>query len=108
MSGSRLVGVFISPVAMGISAFAALTLPSNMQISEPLVPALKSNWLMMHVSVMMLSYATLIVGALLAIAFLIVTSGQQVQLSGSSFGTRSFRNNYFIKHRKNWQQQTEN
>ena len=107
MSGSRLVGVFISPVAMGISAFAALTLPSNMQISEPLVPALKSNWLMMHVSVMMLSYATLIVGALLAIAFLIVTSGQQVQLSGSSFGTRSFRNNYFMKHRKNWQQQTE-
>jgi len=68
MSRSTLVGVFTSPIAMGISAFAALTLPSNMQISEPLVPALKSNWLMMHVSIMMLSYATLIVGALLAIA----------------------------------------
>ena len=107
MSGSRLVGVFTSPVAMGISAFAALTLPSNMQISEPLVPALKSNWLMMHVSVMMVSYATLIVGALLAIAFLIVTSGQQVELSGSSFGTRSYRNNHFVKHQKNLQLQTE-
>jgi cytochrome c-type biogenesis protein CcsB len=65
-----------------------------MQVSEPLVPALKSNWLMMHVSVMMLSYATLMVGSLLAIAFLIVTSGQKVELSGSSFGTRSYRNNH--------------
>ncbi|MGK7921381.1 MAG: c-type cytochrome biogenesis protein CcsB [Trichodesmium sp.] len=106
MSGSRLVGVFTSPVAMGISAFATLTLPSNMQVSEPLVPALKSNWLMMHVSVMMLSYATLMVGALLAIAFLIVTSGQKVELSGSSFGTRAQRNNHFVKH-QNWQLQTE-
>jgi cytochrome c-type biogenesis protein CcsB len=94
MSGSRLVGVFTSPVAMVITAFAALTLPSSMQVSEPLVPALKSNWLMMHVSVMMLSYATLMVGSLLAIAFLIVTSGQKVELSGSSFGTRSYRNNH--------------
>jgi cytochrome c-type biogenesis protein CcsB len=41
-----------------------------MQKSAPLVPALKSNWLMMHVSVMMLSYSTLIVGSLLSIIFL--------------------------------------
>jgi cytochrome c-type biogenesis protein CcsB len=91
MSQSRLVGVVTAPVAMGITAFAALTLPPQMQISEPLVPALKSNWLMMHVSVMMLSYATLMVGSLLAIAFLIITRGQAVELSGSSFGTRISR-----------------
>jgi cytochrome c-type biogenesis protein CcsB len=98
MSGSRLVGVCTAPVAMGIAAFAALTLPSNMQLSEPLVPALKSNWLMMHVSVMMLSYATLMVGSLLAVAFLIVTRGQKIELSGSSFGNKAHRtNNYRIK-----------
>lgn len=107
MSGSRLVGVFTSPLAMGITAFAALTLPSGMQLSEPLVPALKSNWLMMHVSVMMVSYATLMVGSLLAIAFLIVTSGQKVELSGSSFGTRSGRNNHSVKLSKNLQLKTE-
>ncbi|MDY7005772.1 MAG: c-type cytochrome biogenesis protein CcsB [Cyanobacteriota bacterium] len=107
MSGSRLVGVFTSPLAMGITAFAALTLPSGMQLSEPLVPALKSNWLMMHVSVMMVSYATLMVGSLLAIAFLIITSGQKVELSGSSFGTRSNRNNHSVKLSKNLQLQTE-
>lgn len=91
MSRSRLVGTVTAPVAMGIAAFAALTLPQDMQESAPLVPALKSNWLMMHVSVMMLSYATLMVGALLAIAFLVVTRGQNIELRGSSVGTGSYR-----------------
>jgi len=90
-SASRLVGVVTAPVAMGITAFAALTLPSTMQQAEPLVPALKSNWLMMHVSVMMLSYAALMVGSLLAIAFLIVTHGNNIQLHGSSVGTGGYR-----------------
>lgn len=91
MSRSRLVGVATAPVAMGITAFATLTLPDEMQLSEPLVPALKSNWLMMHVSVMMLSYAALMVGSLLAIAFLVVTRGQNVELRGSSVGTGGYR-----------------
>ena len=86
-SAKRLIGAFTSPVAMGITAFAAIALPDGMQISEPLVPALKSNWLMMHVSVMLLSYAALMTGSILAIAFLIVTRGQDVVLQGSSFGT---------------------
>ena len=91
MSGSRWVGAMTAPVAMGITAFAALTLPDTMQVSEPLVPALKSNWLMMHVSVMLLSYSALMVGALIAIAFLIVTRGQAIELKGSSVGTGGFR-----------------
>ncbi len=91
MSQSRLVGVVTAPVAMGITAFAALSLPDDMQRSAPLVPALKSNWLMMHVSVMMLSYATLMVGSVLAIAFLFVTRGQNVELRGSSVGTGAYR-----------------
>jgi len=88
---SRLVGVVTAPVATGITAFATLTLPKEMQVSEPLVPALKSNWLMMHVSVMMMSYSALMVGALLAIAFLVITWGQPIELKGSSVGTGGFR-----------------
>ncbi|MGP1382162.1 MAG: c-type cytochrome biogenesis protein CcsB [Thainema sp.] len=91
MSQSRLVGAVTAPVTMAITAFAALSLPDAMQHSEPLVPALKSNWLMMHVSVMLLSYAALMVGSLLAIAFLVVTRGQDIELKGSSVGTGSFR-----------------
>jgi cytochrome c-type biogenesis protein CcsB len=90
-SRSRLVGAFTATLAMGTSAFATITLPPDMQLAEPLVPALQSNWLMMHVSIMMLSYSTLMVGSLLAIAFLVVTRGQAIELRGSSVGTGGFR-----------------
>ena len=98
-SRSRLVGVVTAPVALGIAAFATLTLPSEMQSAEPLVPALKSNWLMMHVSVMMLSYSALMVGSLLAIAFLVVTRGQNIQLQGNSVGTGGYRSNGYRVHK---------
>jgi cytochrome c-type biogenesis protein CcsB len=98
-SRSRLVGVFTAPVGMGITAFAALTLPADMRSAAPLVPALKSNWLMMHVSVMMLSYSALLVGSLLAIAFLIVSGGKDIELHGSSVGTGGYRQNGYRLHR---------
>ncbi len=99
MSRSSLVGAVTAPVAMGITAFAALTLPSQMQVAEPLVPALKSNWLMMHVSVMLLSYAALMVGSLLAVAFLVVTRGQNIELKGSSVGTGAYRSKAYKLYR---------
>ncbi len=99
MSRSPLVGAVTAPVAMGITAFAALTLPAPMQSAEPLVPALKSNWLMMHVSVMLLSYAALMVGALLAVAFLVVARGQEIELRGSSVGTGAYRSSRYQLHR---------
>jgi ABC-type transport system involved in cytochrome c biogenesis permease subunit len=64
-----LTGPLSSPVALFVSGFASLSLPESMQVPSPLVPALKSNWLMMHVTVMMLSYASLIIGSLLSIFF---------------------------------------
>ena len=70
-----------------------------MQAPSPLVPALKSNWLMMHVTVMMLSYASLIVGSLLAIFFLILANrkGEEVVLQGNSYGnTYSTNKNLLI------------
>lgn len=98
-SRSQHVGAVTAPVTTGIVAFAALSLPATMQVSEPLVPALKSNWLMMHVSVMLLSYAALMVGSLMAAAFLIATRGQDVELRGSSVGTGSFRDSR-LRHRQ--------
>ncbi|MEM9119749.1 MAG: c-type cytochrome biogenesis protein CcsB [Cyanobacteria bacterium P01_F01_bin.56] len=98
MSQSQLVGAVTAPIAMGMTAFGTLTLPNHMQVSEPLVPALKSNWLMMHVSVMLLSYAALMVGALMAIAFLMVTRGQSIELRGSSVGTGGFRETKLRRH----------
>jgi hypothetical protein len=40
-----------------------------MQRATGLVPALQSNWLMMHVTTMIVSYAALMVGCLLSMAF---------------------------------------
>ena len=69
---TKLLGAVVLPIALLIISFASLILPTQMQEAAPLVPALQSNWLMMHVSMMMLSYATLILGSLLSILFLVV------------------------------------
>jgi cytochrome c-type biogenesis protein CcsB len=86
----NMVGCISTPIALFVTGFASLSLPESMQAPAPLVPALKSNWLMMHVTVMMLSYASLIIGSLLGIFFLILakTKGQKVGLQGNSYGAR--------------------
>jgi cytochrome c-type biogenesis protein CcsB len=83
-----IIGSISNPITLFITGFAGLSLPENMQAPSPLVPALKSNWLMMHVTVMMLSYASLIVGSLLGIFFLILANGKkdEVLLQGNSYG----------------------
>ena len=68
---SKLIGAILIPVALLISGFANLTLSPEMQKSSPLVPALQSNWLMMHVSLMMLSYAILLIGSAFSIVYLV-------------------------------------
>lgn len=80
------IGSISTPIALFVTGFASLSLPETMQAPAPLVPALKSNWLMMHVTVMMLSYASLIIGSLLGIFFLILAKGKKFQLQGSSYG----------------------
>ena len=67
---SRLLGAISSPILFFLSGFSSLTLPTDMQKALPLVPSLQSNWLMMHVSMMMISYSTLIIGSLFSIIYL--------------------------------------
>lgn len=81
---TRLVSAIITPIVTSIIAFASLILPEDMQQPIPLIPALKSNWLLMHVSVMMVSYATLLIGCLFAIAFLVMSQGKNIVLKGAS------------------------
>jgi len=67
---TRLLGAISSPLLFFLTGFSTLTLPVEMQKALPLVPSLQSNWLMMHVSMMMVSYAILIIGSLLSIFYL--------------------------------------
>nr|QYB18502.1 cytochrome c biogenesis protein [Conocephalum salebrosum]QYB18590.1 cytochrome c biogenesis protein [Conocephalum salebrosum] len=71
------LGIITAPSAMLAHGFATLSLPKEMKESLFLVPALQSHWLMMHVTMMMLSYASLLCGSLLAIALLIITVTKQ-------------------------------
>jgi cytochrome c-type biogenesis protein CcsB len=75
-TSSKIIGTILTPLTLLIIGFSNLSLPLEMQKASPLVPALQSNWLMMHVSLMMLSYATLIVGCLLGMLFLILSLKQ--------------------------------
>jgi cytochrome c-type biogenesis protein CcsB len=72
-TSSKIIGILITPIVLLINGFSNLSLPLEMQKASPLVPALQSNWLMMHVSLMMLSYATLITGSLFSILFLLLS-----------------------------------
>nr|YP_009326874.1 cytochrome c biogenesis protein CcsA [Codium simulans]ANJ70794.1 cytochrome c biogenesis protein CcsA [Codium simulans] len=63
------LGIILTPVTFIIYCFNSFYIPLQFQTIQPLIPALKSNWLIMHVTVMLVSYASLICGSLLAIAF---------------------------------------
>ena len=51
-----------------------------MHQSEIVVPALQSQWLMMHVSMMILSYAALLCGSLLSVALLVITLQKAIRI----------------------------
>ncbi|NQV11575.1 MAG: c-type cytochrome biogenesis protein CcsB [Cyanobacteria bacterium] len=88
---SPLVPAAATPMGLGCLAFASFALPDRLQQAAPLVPALRSSWLVMHVSVIMVSYAALLVGSLLSLAVLFTERDQALQLRSSSIGSGGFR-----------------
>jgi len=69
---TKIIGAVVLPITLLLISFASLILPDAMQTASPLVPSLQSNWLMMHVSMMMFSYAILLLGSLLSIVLLFI------------------------------------
>jgi cytochrome c-type biogenesis protein CcsB len=88
---SPLVAAAATPIGLGCVAFASFALPDQLQQAAPLVPALRSSWLIMHVSVIMVSYAALLVGSLLSAAVLVTDRGQALELRSSSIGSGGYR-----------------
>ena len=74
------MGVIIAPSAMLAHGFATLGLPQEMKEPLHLVPALKSHWLIMHVTTMILSYAILLCGSLLAITLSVIITTKRKNL----------------------------
>ena len=84
------------PIELLTIAFACFVLPEDLRSSSNLVPALRSSWLIMHVSVVMLSYSALIIGSLLSASVLFINKNQPLQIRSSSTGIGGFKlSNYY-------------
>ena len=79
------------PIELLTVAFACFVLPEDLKLSSNLVPALRSSWLIMHVSVVMLSYSALIIGSLLSTSVLFINKNQPLQIRSSSTGTGGYK-----------------
>lgn len=84
-TGSQSLSLLMAPLLFFIASFSTFSLPLDMQKAFPLVPSLQSNWLMMHVSIMMVSYATLLIGSSLSLFYLCLKKLQESQLLKNSF-----------------------
>nr|YP_010964891.1 cytochrome c heme attachment protein [Indigofera bracteata]WNM89546.1 cytochrome c heme attachment protein [Indigofera bracteata] len=84
------LSTIIAPSVIFTQGFATSGLLNEMHQSTILVPALQSHWLMMHVSMMILGYATLLCGSLLSVAILVITFRELIQIIGKS------KNLYFL------------
>ena len=99
---SKIIGAVVLPIILLTISFATLVLPKPMQYSSPLVPSLQSNWLMMHVSMMMFSYSILILGSLLSILMLVLIKTKN---SNSSLNSLVINKN-LITNLDNWSYRT--
>nr|QCC71706.1 cytochrome c biogenesis protein [Fraxinus chinensis]QJR52920.1 cytochrome c biogenesis protein [Fraxinus bungeana] len=88
----NLLSAIIGPSAIFTQGFATSGLLTEIHESAILVPALQSEWLIMHVSMMILGYAALLCGSLLSVALLVIanrkfffTSNHLLNLNGSFF-----------------------
>nr|YP_009527287.1 cytochrome c heme attachment protein [Stemona mairei]AYA54244.1 cytochrome c heme attachment protein [Stemona mairei] len=88
------LSTIIAPSAIFTQGFATsgLSLSTEMHQSTILVPALQSQWLMMHVSMMLLSYAALLCGSLLSAALLVITFRKNIAIfcKGKNLLIKSF------------------
>nr|YP_010921222.1 cytochrome c biogenesis protein [Werauhia gladioliflora]WIL93963.1 cytochrome c biogenesis protein [Werauhia gladioliflora] len=74
------LSTIIAPSTIFTQGFAMSGLSTEMHQSAILVPALQSQWLMMHVSMMLLSYAALLCGSLLSVALLVITFRKNIEI----------------------------
>ena len=68
--GNRVIGAFSAPLAFLAMAYASLS-PSISDRIQPLIPALKSNWLIAHVITCFIGYAAFAVAGGVSIMYLL-------------------------------------
>ena len=86
------------PIILLTLGFACFVLPEDLRSSTNLVPALRSSWLVMHVSVVMLSYASLIIGSCLSASVLLIDNNQALQIRSNSVGIGGYKVSNLVTH----------
>jgi cytochrome c-type biogenesis protein CcsB len=74
---NRILGVITAPLAFLAMAYASLAPGINDQI-QPLIPALKSNWLIAHVITCFIGYAAFAVAFGIGVMFLVKHQGSKI------------------------------
>nr|WMQ77039.1 cytochrome c biogenesis/heme attachment protein [Chiloschista sp. 128] len=85
-----------APSAIFTQGFATSGLSIEMHQPAILVPALQSQWLMMHVSMMLLSYAALLCGSLLSVALIVITFQKKIDFFLKNKNFLSLRKSFFF------------
>ena len=92
----NLLSTIIGPSAIFTQGFATSGLLTEIHESTILVPALQSEWLIMHVSMMILGYAALLCGSLLSVSLLVITVRKKRRFFSTSYGLLNFNESFFF------------
>nr|AWI73368.1 cytochrome c biogenesis protein [Plectaneia stenophylla] len=85
----KFLSIITGSSAIFTQGFATSGLLTQIHQSSILVPALQSEWLIMHVTMMILAYASLLCGSLLSVALVVIT----FRKNGNIF----YKNNLLLK-----------
>nr|QGQ49355.1 cytochrome c biogenesis protein [Cymbidium floribundum var. pumilum] len=85
-----------APSVILTQGFATSGLSTEMHKPVILVPALQSQWLIMHVSMMLLSYAALLCGSLLSVALIVITFQKRIDSFLKKNNFLSLRKSFFF------------
>ncbi|YP_008592545.1 cytochrome c biogenesis protein (chloroplast) [Andrographis paniculata] len=93
---ANLLSTIIGPSAILTQGFATSGLFTEIDKSTILVPALQSQWLIMHVSMMILGYAALLCGSLLSVSLLVITVRKKRQFFYTSNYLLNLNESFFV------------
>nr|WOZ12188.1 cytochrome c biogenesis protein [Prostanthera wilkieana] len=92
----NLLSTIIGPSALFSQGFATSGLLTEIHESTILVPALQSEWLIMHVSMMILGYAALLCGSLLSVSLIVITIRKNRKFFSTSNHLLNLNESFFL------------
>lgn len=98
---SIIAAAIISPMTTFLIIYWNFIIPNSLKSITNLLPALKSNWLMMHVSIMLVSYGALMTGCLISIAYLIINKKKFFTTHNQNYSSTTFASHKNIKRKLN-------